>query len=417
MSALATEQKPTTQTIHKYINQILEETDFISTSVSFDDVQRFGNESSISCWGSNITDTRLFTKNGNQLFTIRSENWNERLGTVSTNELAIIVNDDSNLKTLLLTDLLKNPQAYIDSAYELESDTLYHENDNLCSIRFQTVFIPEDGAVNFATQAYNYQTTEEDDPKNTLLLCTSQGTFIQQDGPGSQNLFQHRIDPDGNIRQYWNSAEATKFKVGQEQKETPEESGQAAACGKAEATPIGIREMGKCMNVVMTIQLPIKQKPREARSKGLYESDAIAECAPMSNELSYRSLSFRSASIGKSYVARISRGDEEGEYPGLGNKNPIRHDHEHPTITVIFYYVVKDGVPSVEDTMKAVQIMEEMYTATSGKNIKEMPHMKAEATPEAIAQIAEKIKLQPWQPPAQTVTNSSFPSLSQEKLQ
>ena len=67
--------------------------------------------------------------------------------------------------------------------------------------------------------------------------------------------------------------------------------------------------------------------------------------------------------------------------------------------------------------MKAVQIMEEMYTATSGKNIKEMPHMKAEATPEAIAQIAEKIKLQPWQPPAQTVTNSSFPSLSQEKLQ
>ena len=417
MSALATEQttkQPTTQTIHDYINQILEETDFISTSVSWDDVKRFGNESSISCWGSNITDTRLFTKNGNQLFTIRSENWNERLGIVSTNELAIIVNDDSNLKTIILTDLLKNPQAYIDPAYELESDTLYHENDNLCSIRFQTVFIPEDGAVNFATQAYNYQTTEEDDPKNTILLCTSQGTFIQQDGPGSQNLFQHRIDPDGNIRQYWNSAEATKFKVGQEQKEIAEESAQAAACGKAEATHIGIREMGKCMNVVMTIQLPIKQKPREARSKGLYESDAIAECASMSNELSYRSFSFRSAPVGKSYVARISRGDEEGEYPGLGNKNPIRHDHEHPTITVIFYYVVKDGVPSVEDTMKAVQIMEEMYEATSGKNIKEIPHMKAEATEEQIVQIAEKIKLQPWQPPAQTVTNKGFPTLGEE---
>ena len=70
MSALAAEQsitKPTTQTIHDYINQILEETDFISTSVSWDDVRRFGNESSISCLGSNITDTRLFTKNGNQL--------------------------------------------------------------------------------------------------------------------------------------------------------------------------------------------------------------------------------------------------------------------------------------------------------------------------------------------------------------
>ena len=413
MSALTTQT--TTQTIHKYINQILEETDFISTSVSFDDAQRFGNESSISCWGSNITDTRLFTKNGNQLFTIRSENWNERLGTVSINDIAISVNDDSNLKTIILTDLLKNPKAYIDSAYELESDTLYHENDNLCSIRFQTVFIPEDGAVNFATQTYNYQTTKTDDPKNTLLLCTSQGTFLQQDGPGSQNLFQHRIDPDGNIRQYWNSAEATKFKVGQEQKETAEESAQATACGKAEATHIGIREMGKCMNVLMTIQLPIKQKPRKARSKGFYTS-SNAECGVTGFE-SCESFSFRSAPVGESYVARISRGDEEGEYPGLGNKNPIRHDEEHPTITVIFYYVVKDGVPSVEDTMKAVQIMEEMYEATSGKNIKEMSHMKAEATPEEIAQIAEKIKLQPWQPPAQTVTNNSFPSLSQEKLQ
>ena len=410
MSALSTQT--TTKTIHESMNNILQDTNFTSTSVSWDDVKRFGNESSISSWGSNITDTRLFTKNGNQLFTIRSENWNERLGTVSTDDIAISVNDDSNLKTIILTDLLKNPQVYVDPGYELGSDTLYHENDNLCSIRFQTVFIPEDGAVNFATQAYNYQTTKTDDPKNTILLCTSQGTFLQQDGPGSQNLFQHRIDPDGNIRQYWNSAEASKFKIGQEQKETPEESAEAVASAKAEATHIGIREMGKCMNVLMTIQLPIKQKPRKARSKGFYTS-SNAECGVTGFE-SCESFSFRSAPVGESYVARISRGDEEGEYPGLGNKNPVRHDEEHPTITVIFYYVLKDGVPSLEDTMKAVQIMEEMYKATDSKNIKEMSHMKAEAIPEAIAQIAEKIKLQPWQPPAQTVTNSGFPSLSEE---
>ena len=65
--------------------------------------------------------------------------------------------------------------------------------------------------------------------------------------------------------------------------------------------------------------------------------------------------------------------------------------------------------------MKAVEIMEKMYEATSGKNIKEMPHMKAEATEKQIAQIAEKIKLQPWQPPAQTVTNEGFPTLCEEK--
>ena len=57
-----------------------------------------------------------------------------------------------------------------------------------CSIRFQTTFIPvEDSGdgrskLEFATEAYNYNTMDDADPRNLVLLCTSQGMAVQQDG-------------------------------------------------------------------------------------------------------------------------------------------------------------------------------------------------------------------------------------------
>ena len=51
--------------------------------------------------------------------------------------------------------------------------------DTTCSIRFQTTFLPVDGAekakMEFATEAYNYNTLSDKDPKNLILLCTTQG--------------------------------------------------------------------------------------------------------------------------------------------------------------------------------------------------------------------------------------------------
>ena len=52
------------------------------------------------------------------------------------------------------------------------------------SIRFQTTFLPvpdeEFGALEFAPEMYNYQTRSDADPKNLLLLCTTQGSALQQ---------------------------------------------------------------------------------------------------------------------------------------------------------------------------------------------------------------------------------------------
>ena len=49
-------------------------------SVSWDDVSRGTVGGALSCWGGNITDTRLYAKDGASLYTCRSDNWCARDG-------------------------------------------------------------------------------------------------------------------------------------------------------------------------------------------------------------------------------------------------------------------------------------------------------------------------------------------------
>merc|ERR1739848_635918 len=58
--------------------------------VSWDDVQRGTVGGGLSCWGSNITDTYLTAKDGRKLFTVRSDNWNEKLGVVEAKDVKLI---------------------------------------------------------------------------------------------------------------------------------------------------------------------------------------------------------------------------------------------------------------------------------------------------------------------------------------
>jgi huntingtin len=170
-------------------------------SVSWDDVARDTFQSQLSCYGANITDTRLWAKDGRQLFTVRSDNWDEKLGCVSTNDVAVLAGvhgpgDDINMQSLTLRDLLASfgtfgKYAGVPGTTDLSNEAL----DAKVSIRFQTTFLPiaqdEDATLEFCSEAYNYNSKTDDDPRNLVLLCTSQGLAVQQDGVGAKRLF-HR---------------------------------------------------------------------------------------------------------------------------------------------------------------------------------------------------------------------------------
>ena len=68
-------------------------------NVSWDDCQRGTENGGLSCWGGNITDTTLETNDNRQLFTIRSDNWNEKLGYVNANEIALVHGNQVDIKS------------------------------------------------------------------------------------------------------------------------------------------------------------------------------------------------------------------------------------------------------------------------------------------------------------------------------
>merc|ERR1711988_1029818 len=62
----------------------------------------------------------------------------------------------------------------------------------------------------FAPEAYNYCTQDDSDPRNLVLLCTTQGTAVQQDGKGAKKLFHHAVDEAGKVHRYWLEAESSE---------------------------------------------------------------------------------------------------------------------------------------------------------------------------------------------------------------
>eukprot|EP01147_Barroeca_monosierra_P002668 gene2668-5561_t len=448
--------------------------------VSWDDACRGTVGGSLSCWGANITDTYLKERQGKPLFTVRSDNWNEKLGRISSDKVAVIVGNHvpggEPLHAITLRSLLKNIAQYgkyanVPEGTELSDDKL----DQNVSIRFQTTFLPvpetDKATMEFATEAYNYNTRSDRNPRNLIVLATTQGVAIQQDGVGAKKLLHHAVDSSGKAFKYWLEAERSSHAVGGAQNETDEERADAVKRGKATAAVIGIPAMGTRFNALMTIQVPVKQKheerlpmsavmgqinPTSTKKKkhgfsiipAMFKSHAsgVPQCQPISSIMSQEIYSSSAdddadsdtcfgglepptgafqtrkglamvhsrAPRGISNAARVSRGTCDGTYDGLTVRHLSRDPSQHLTVTVVFYNTVAGGVPSVEDVKAAILDMEELYKAClwSGNLVDDQADfMKEELTVKNVADIATKVTEQPYIPASQPVLNyDRFPT-------
>ena len=89
--------------------------------VSWDDVSRGTAGGELSCWGANITDTYLKGRDGTTLYTVRADNWNERLGYVRASDVTLLYgNCDARqeLKSATLQQFLEHPHTH-GGAYSL----------------------------------------------------------------------------------------------------------------------------------------------------------------------------------------------------------------------------------------------------------------------------------------------------------
>ncbi len=380
--------------------------------ISWDDSTRFNNNGFLSSVGPNISDVRLVSKNGTSLYTVRPENFNEKVGTVNASEVCVIDSSDNKYTPVTLETYLKKQGIY--------SETL----DSKISIRFQTSFLPvpkenqdiedfslvEEQSIEFCPEMYNYNTSNNDDPKNLIVLSTNQGLSIEKNARGYQKLFLKSIDPLTGLEvSHWISAEKTDFKVGQEQKEDEESVKHNLSLNKAVSSVIGIKAMGTRFNALMTIQVPLKQKNTGLRGGfgnkepmfAAYDSFSPNHTVAFYNqsldktgffEKSLESMQVevnetngyirskmksikarqeglkggRSSIYGQSNAARISRGSasETGQKAPIDTKSMTRDPEQHITITVVIYNTIEGlTIPTEEDIKNAIAELEGFYAS------------------------------------------------------
>lgn len=436
--------------VQKALNDVASPRGFQCQAVSWEDAQRGTVGGALSCWGGNISDVRLWERGGRMLYTLRSQNWNERLGYVSSKGVALMIGNESAvpghaLEAITLESYLRNIGQH--AAYaKVETPALYDATvDGLLSIRFQTVFLPVGSEAlaktEFCSEVYNYNTHADDDPRNLLLLCTPQGTSVQQDGRGAKKVFFHQVDDAGVAKRYWLEAERSNEKVGGEQKESAEAAAEAWARGKSVAVRIGTQAMGTRFNVQMLIQLPLQQKKREqvrgcfgggrgggggagfGRGGGFGCAPMMA-CAPMSFNMEVAPMPFNApmkrcsrpsapgaAPVqGTSNAARVSRGTQEDVYHGVANRSMLRDPSQHGTITVTMYYTVAGGVPSPADIKSAVDDLDLLYKACpSDKRLVDCSEVTAELTVKAMQDVHQKVTTEPYKPASSMPVDKGFP--------
>jgi len=260
-----------------------------------------------------------------------------------------------------------------------------------------------------------------------VLLSTTQGVAFQVDGAAGSKLFHHHVDAAGKVHRHWLEAERTAHQVGGAQTETLAEQADALARGKATACVIGPQCMGTRFNVLMTVQVPLKQQmpsPRAgvfgcagfgggclfggpagqaafgAAPKAAAPKAPAAFGAAMTGSIGTVPLS----PTGIANAARVSYGSEHDVWSGLTGyaKTPVRHESEHITITIVLYNVVAGGVPSEADVAAAIDDLERLYAACA-------------ADRRAAIAFANAPVASPWAPatadPALAVTSTPNPFL------
>ena len=204
--------------------------------------------------------------------------------------------------------------------------------------------------------------------------------------------------------------------------------------GKATSAVIGTKAIGTRFNVLMTIQVPLRQNEKKQILFGSSMFKLGSSMFKLGSSM-FKLDSSKLGSIddghpvivlpvlvktsapsfrifGKSTAARVSKGSEYDSCDGITVKEPKRHPHEHVTATIVIYYTCSGGVPSAADVKSAIDDLEELYQAleVNGKlGDAEFDFMKSELTVKDTIGIKTKIQTQPPKP-SHPIDASVFPS-------
>jgi hypothetical protein len=364
----------------------------------------------LSAFGPNITDVCIVDEAGNMCQFIRPPNMDETLGVLDAKDLLMVDNDGNNVSVQDLLDDIEEKCKYMGYT----SVKINTEPIQKVVVRFQTAWVPiKKGTTStkIVPQHYSYQTRSRTNPRNLIVLGTSQGVFAHNDQSGGNKLFAHSVDTSGTVHNHWFEAESNKdCMVGHAAVATKEEG---LSKKKARAVEIGIRGMGPRTNCFVTVAVPNTQK-KETVTRGLSSFDMTSDDDDCHGAPVYRSIG---ECIGTSYSARVSVAEESVGTCDANAIDIVRPANEPIVVTVLTYNTVEvpDNFEGEPMTMKiaptdvafGVADLDRQYDLVKKNGgvvckLSELPAMLQKLTKEHMAEIVKTATEDP--PPCITAT-------------
>ncbi len=325
--------------------------------VTWEDTGRYDN----SAVGPNISDMTIQVEQRDprsgeaQLHlmpVIRYPNYSDLSADVPMQQLSVLTGNEKGEETepVLLADLLEDLRSYLSkpASWKGRGQSLLAERDSHVLVSAQAAFlpIPKNGEATFNPVLFNYQ-SYPGDPAVLTILATREGTSAtvidnQRDGFDAGRTWGQRLFFNKNGER----ASLTGKRISDFRSEQSEGN-------TTTLPPVEVSEE-EGLNMVMLIQVPLKQKSPFGQFGGVAQNDMAMEALPAPLAKPSRSRSDVEAAV-------IGHGPVEGPFTEIDNL-AIERDPNFPIrVTVQFYKATSNGVVSETDLTEIDEQIKRIY--------------------------------------------------------
>lgn len=283
---------------------------------------------------------------------IRYPNFSDKTGDLSLDKFYLLVGneDGSGLRRTTLREFLGNLREHLSepSSWKGRKTSLLAKRDTHVLVSAQACFlpIPKSGSAEFNPVLFNYQ-SYEGDPAVLTILATREGTSVtvidnkrdafQAGMTWGQRLFFNQNGERASLT----GERLSDFLAG-----NPETG---STDGSDTTSPRDGDEQG--LNMVLLIQVPLKQKRPMRFKSGLYECGDAMTCMPGAPKKERSDVE----------AAVIGHGEVEGPFTEI-DRLAIKRDERFPIrVTVQFYKATSNGVVSEKDMRQIAAQIDKVY--------------------------------------------------------
>ncbi len=280
---------------------------------------------------------------------IRYPNFSDLTADISPDDFFLMVGNEKgeDLQRVSLTEYLDNFRSYLSEpdSWNGREKSLLAKRDSHVLVSAQAAFlpVPQQGLAEFNPVIFNYQSVAGD-PAVLAIIATREGT--------SATIIDNTRDafPAGfswGQRLFHNQDGERASFTGQRLSDFLEGSDRSGG-STSDQSPEGAGQAG--LNMVLLIQVPLKQKNPMTFGEGLYESEVKMSAAPMEE-----------ADASDVEAAVIGHGAVEGPFTEIDGIE-IERDERFPIrVTVQFYKATSNGIVSEGDMAEIAEQIERVY--------------------------------------------------------